>query len=792
MSTQKPLASQSKLVILEVDHDTEKEFGWPIDRDRYSDALDQLKKVGHPWVLSFLNFQAVDEEAKNTRLARTISNYKRYIGSGLTALTSDQDEMSDEMLDSFLPRALITTGGKIPEEAPDFELALDESEIFVKAQKNFGMGPRYGTQSVINCASLYFKGFDDGQAYAIPTSMFWASAFFMNRNLSTNFGPRSAMPGMKGVQTVASKNCLSSPNVGTREFFNRRGITSIPFHQVVKGAYKGSLKGKLVVLSHARMRRFQGPGQTDKVGSGIVPEHMLSVRFLDDLIAGQSIHREPLSESKSASWAMIVWAGALAGLSLYLTLGRLIALNMMALVGCVAWSLYQLYYGRNYYIPLPLYVYFTLLITGFLGLWAYLVNYAARKVINFRNRMKQTLIQYQDFPSFVEGTASFLAGSFSGSKIGFSSNFEDLYEAASSPRKVANYIAKQKVEETNSSDKEAVAPIFKVKNMPSSKLSFKINVQTELNILDAESELGAIDMTLAFEKYERAMVVPLLLEFRNEIFEQWARVHRVIETKIADYETLVRNTRSSILEKFLSQTIIDKFQDGRTMEDNLQAVLTPRKANAAVLQADIRGYSGLFADNDPIKIVKMIQGYYDNTVDVAQQVAQVKLIGDCIFLFIEDRDGPVNAVDFALYLSGILIRETNAENERQAKNGTQPVVFGIAIHFGEVIIGNLSSENCIDYTVVGPNVNRTARMEELTKAPKVKEKVGANGVLISTEAVDAMKFTKGVLAPQKLSLDEIGQRIRSFDEIEEIAYVRAEEALRLAEEKLLEGSKKAS
>jgi class 3 adenylate cyclase len=37
---------------------------------------------------------------------------------------------------------------------------------------------------------------------------------------------------------------------------------------------------------------------------------------------------------------------------------------------------------------------------------------------------------------------------------------------------------------------------------------------------------------------------------------------------------------------------------------------------------------------------------------------------------------------------------------------------------------NLSSDSCIDYTVIGPNVNMVARLEEFTKNPKIGEILG--------------------------------------------------------------------
>jgi adenylate cyclase len=92
-----------------------------------------------------------------------------------------------------------------------------------------------------------------------------------------------------------------------------------------------------------------------------------------------------------------------------------------------------------------------------------------------------------------------------------------------------------------------------------------------------------------------------------------------------------------------------------------------------------------------------------------------KFVGDMIMaLFgapLEDADHADHAVQTALAMSAGL-----AELNREwMAAGRPPLDIGIGINTGDMVAGNLGSEDIMSYTVIGDQVNLGARLESLNK-----------------------------------------------------------------------------
>jgi adenylate cyclase len=98
-----------------------------------------------------------------------------------------------------------------------------------------------------------------------------------------------------------------------------------------------------------------------------------------------------------------------------------------------------------------------------------------------------------------------------------------------------------------------------------------------------------------------------------------------------------------------------------------------------------------------------------------------------------------------------------ALNKSNGETGRAPLNYGIGVHVGDVMYGNIGSLTRLDFTVIGPAVNMASRLEALTK------QLGRN-VLLSRAFAD--------LVQSDFDLERVGEYpVRGFsDPIELFAY----------------------
>jgi len=144
---------------------------------------------------------------------------------------------------------------------------------------------------------------------------------------------------------------------------------------------------------------------------------------------------------------------------------------------------------------------------------------------------------------------------------------------------------------------------------------------------------------------------------------------------------------------------------------------------AAILFADVRGYTGLSELLESQRVSQLLTLWYDQCAPAIWQRDGIvnKLMGDAILAVF---NFPITRGDYVrqAVLSGIELQKNCQEVRASlAKEGTEkdiPFGIGVGISAGQVSIGEVG-EVCKDFTVVGTVVNLASRLQGAASAGEI-------------------------------------------------------------------------
>ncbi len=135
------------------------------------------------------------------------------------------------------------------------------------------------------------------------------------------------------------------------------------------------------------------------------------------------------------------------------------------------------------------------------------------------------------------------------------------------------------------------------------------------------------------------------------------------------------------------------------------------RIKSAILFADMRDFTSLTADMVAEDATALLNDYYDCVVPAVEDNGGevLKFIADGVLAIFRAGSDGSKACARALVAAQDGLQAVIDRN----KTGTPVFDIGIALHLGEVAYGNIGSGTRLDYTVIGRDVNLTARLAAL-------------------------------------------------------------------------------
>ena len=175
----------------------------------------------------------------------------------------------------------------------------------------------------------------------------------------------------------------------------------------------------------------------------------------------------------------------------------------------------------------------------------------------------------------------------------------------------------------------------------------------------------------------------------------------------------LRRTATSLLNTYVGTHAGERILSGHIRRGDVEAI------HAAIWFSDMRGFTAL-ADQLPARtLVDLLSRYFDCQVPtIAAHGGEVlKFMGDGLLAIFPVHD---DESDAEWVCEDVLVAAREVRAKIAALRGANDmreaadVRFGLALHLGQVMYGNIGGGDRLDFTCIGPGVNLAARIERLT------------------------------------------------------------------------------
>ncbi len=141
------------------------------------------------------------------------------------------------------------------------------------------------------------------------------------------------------------------------------------------------------------------------------------------------------------------------------------------------------------------------------------------------------------------------------------------------------------------------------------------------------------------------------------------------------------------------------------------------RIQAAIWSSDLRGFTALSDHAPAAEVIVTLNDLFElqSRAIVAEGGEVLKFIGDGLLAIFPaaDDEAAREAARRALKAARAAL---SALAERNRASVEAPLRLVVALHYGEVIYGNIGSADRVDFTVIGPAVNLVSRIEAVAKA----------------------------------------------------------------------------
>lgn len=223
---------------------------------------------------------------------------------------------------------------------------------------------------------------------------------------------------------------------------------------------------------------------------------------------------------------------------------------------------------------------------------------------------------------------------------------------------------------------------------------------------------------------------------------------------------LARRKITNTFERYVAPEIV-----GELLKEGDSLKLGGAEVDIAVLFVDVRGFTPMSEILEPAQVVEILNRFLTLISDciLDNKGTLDKFVGDCAMAFwnapLPQEDYVMKAVQTAMDM----VNGSQALSQELLEKYGRTVAFGIGVHVGPAVVGNIGSPRRMDYTAIGDTVNTAARLE--ANAP-------GGTIYISRAVVDELNKDK-----QRIRATSLGDTIKLKGKKEGFVVLKLEEIL---------------
>jgi adenylate cyclase len=173
----------------------------------------------------------------------------------------------------------------------------------------------------------------------------------------------------------------------------------------------------------------------------------------------------------------------------------------------------------------------------------------------------------------------------------------------------------------------------------------------------------------------------------------------------------LRRTASILLDTYVGNRAGERILGGQIRRGHTETM------HAAIWLSDLRGFTALSDRLPPETVVDILNHYFDCQVSAIRTHGGevLKFMGDGLLAVfpIAEQDGNIHQVCGRVLEAARESRASVDAMHYPIGDAHERFRFGVALHVGRILYGNIGGGDRLDFTCIGPAVNLAARLEKI-------------------------------------------------------------------------------